>query len=401
MKLVPFEEPAEFDFFQNKLCGKIYISRNFIERELGKNARYASKVIDGQEVHEFFRELDEVVLHISEGERIEIKALFYEDSREVKALTIQRFLKNNGKPQKHSFTFIGDEIETLIEFIGCIAHISIDEPNKLRIDDSVLRELILTKEQAAKLYTNNKSIFEELFKSEITISDIIALAHKKEQLKYFEKLLNDEDFFEAEKKRISARGAEQVWQNFFENNTWILGYGLDYIFNSPLEDKKLEQVVKGYDVFSAGKRVDALMKTRGIINSLCFCEIKTHHTELIKLVKSSYRPESWAISDELAGGVAQIQKTVQKSIENIKTKTQIKDKQGKLTGEEVFLYQPKSFLVIGSLKEFKEEFGTNEDKFSSFELFRQNIFNPEIITFDELLERAKFILENSEFGENS
>ena len=143
------------------------------------------------------------------------------------------------------------------------------------------------------------------------------------------------------------------------------------------------------------------MKTRGIVNSLCFCEIKTHHTELIKLVKSSYRPESWAISDELAGGVAQIQKTVQKSVENIKTKTQIKDKQGKLTGEEVFLYQPKSFLVIGSLNEFKEEFGTNEDKFSSFELFRQNTFNPEIITFDELLERAKFILENSEFSENS
>jgi len=29
-------------------------------------------------------------------------------------------------------------------------------------------------------------------------------------------------------------------------------------------------------------------------------------------------------------------------------------------------------------------------------LFRQNQFNPEILTFDELLERAKFIVRNSE-----
>ena len=38
----------------------------------------------------------------------------------------------------------------------------------------------------------------------------------------------------------------------------------------------------------------------------------------------------------------------------------------------------------------------NEDKFSSFELFRQNQTNPEIITFDELYERAKFIVKNDE-----
>ena len=70
--------------------------------------------------------------------------------------------------------------------------------------------------------------------------------------------MEDEDFFEKEKKRMSAKGDEQVWQNFFEKNTWILGYGLNFIFNTPLEDKKLEQVVKGYDVFSRGKRVDSL-----------------------------------------------------------------------------------------------------------------------------------------------
>jgi hypothetical protein len=136
------------------------------------------------------------------------------------------------------------------------------------------------------------------------------------------------------------------------------------------------------------------MKTRGLINSLCFGEIKTHKTSLLKQVTDAYRRECWAANDELVGGVAQIQKTVQKSIENIKTKTEIKDKNGDLTGEQLYLYQPKSFLIVGSLKEFEKENGINEDKFSSFELFRKNMFNPEIITFDELFERAQHIIRN-------
>ena len=61
----------------------------------------------------------------------------------------------------------------------------------------------------------------------------------------------------------------------------------------------------------------------------------------------------------------------------------------------LYFYQPKSFLVVGSLAEFEGEHGINEDKYSSFELFRKNINNPEIITFDELYERAKFIVESS------
>jgi len=51
-------------------------------------------------------------------------------------------------------------------------------------------------------------------------------------------------------------------------------------------------------------------------------------------------------------------------------------------------------LLIGSLEEFKGEHGINEDKFSSFELFRRGMHNPEILTFDELFERAKHIIKN-------
>ena len=108
-------------------------------------------------------------------------------------------------------------------------------------------------------------------------------------------------------------------------------------------------------------------------------------------------PDSLAAMDRIThGSVSQIQKTVQKALKTIHTKTEFSDKNGEPTEEIVFLYQPKAYVVIGSLSEFSIENKINEQKFSSFELFRRNLSNPEIITFDELYERAKFIVQQSE-----
>lgn len=37
----------------------------------------------------------------------------------------------------------------------------------------------------------------------------------------------------------------------------------------------------------------------------------------------------------------------------------------------------------------------NADQFRSFELYRRHLFSPDIVTFDELYERAKLIVESS------
>ena len=169
---------------------------------------------------------------------------------------------------------------------------------------------------------------------------------------------------------------------------------LGYIFLSSLDDKKLEQVVQGHSVDSHGKRVDALMKTKGIISNLCFIEIKTHTTELLE--PRPYRSGCWAPSKELAGAIAQVQGTVASAVENLSSKINPCDKEGNPTGEEIFNYQPKSYLVIGSMDEFVTDNGVNRDKLRTFELLRRNISNAEIITFDELYERAKFIVHHNQ-----
>ena len=56
---------------------------------------------------------------------------------------------------------------------------------------------------------------------------------KKDQLEIFEKLLSQDDFFSKYKSERSITNIrpESVWQHFFEQNDWIFGYGLNYVFN--------------------------------------------------------------------------------------------------------------------------------------------------------------------------
>lgn len=391
----------EHEIFLNKRPDKIYVSKQIEDKtfvqtdkdvveEKIRPLRIASVVLDSPESHHFIKSGKEIILRVTGKQRQEIKAKFYEDTRGIQVLQIQRYSVKDGTPHNISFSFIGDEIVDLYNFINSISIIELKDSNSQKISYEELKKLSFSKEQYLEIVSNDLEILQEILNNNITHSDIVAIGYRKEQLGIFEKLLFDEEYFNRFKIQQSIDSDEKVWQNFFEKNTWIFGYGLNYIFNTPLSGKKLEQVVAGYNVFSAGKRVDALMTTRGLISSLCFAEIKTHKKQLLN---RQYRPESFSISDDLAGGIAQIQKTVQKSIIELKTKIEQKDKNGNPTGENVFLYQPKSFLIIGCLKEFVTDNGINEDKFSSFELFRKNITNPEIITFDELYERAKYIVD--------
>ncbi|MBZ9650709.1 Shedu anti-phage system protein SduA domain-containing protein [Psychroflexus montanilacus] len=269
------------------------------------------------------------------------------------------------------------------------------ESIKLEITNEQIENIVFTDYQTKQLIEKNPELIKSFIENDISHSDIIALGYRKKQLDIFSKLLTDKEFFEQFKTDNNISKTEQVWQIFFESNPWIFGHGLNYIFSSPLEGKKLEQVVSGYDFNASGKRVDGLLKTRGLISSLCFVEIKTHRTDLLK--SNYYRKESWSASYELSGAIAQIQRTVDKSLKSISSKIEIKDSQGNLTGEQVFLYQPKSYLIIGSLSEFVCEFGVNEDKYSSFEILRRNMLNPEILTFDELFERAKYLTEHIKY----
>lgn len=387
----------EHEYFNNKRPDLTHLSKAFPSFLSGDNRklRFISRVFDEPELHEFVEQKGEIVLYVTPAERQEVKAMFYEDTREIKHLTIQRFTRRTGKPHKKThFTFYGESLEKIYKLLRVIECLTIEKEGKDWLDDELLNELLMSADKKERFFRDNIALVKKFAENKITESDVVALGYRKKQLEIFEQLLNDEQYFEKTGQEWGKHGKEPVWQQFFENNSWIFGYGLNYIFTSRLDDLRLEQTIAGFNFTQAGKRADALMKTRGIISSLCFVEIKTHSTPLLK--KRSYRTECWPISDDLAGSVSQIQKTVQEAIKGIKTKIEPTTTCGNPTGETAFIYQPKSYVVIGSLDEFITDDGVNEQKFSSFELFRRCIVNTEIITFDELFERARFIVQHSE-----
>ncbi|PKH90955.1 MULTISPECIES: Shedu immune nuclease family protein [unclassified Pseudoalteromonas] len=382
------------DDYQNPLPGKTYISpslQSFGNKE--RRVRIASKILPSEDGYEYVKERDEVVLRKKQDAKTYITAKFLEDTRQTFVLTVQKFMTETGQPYGSGFSFVDEEIGRFCEFLANIQAVDFKTRSKVNITDEELRKIALTTHQAKTFVTENQELFAEALKSEVTTEDLIAVGFRKKQLSVYSQLLIDQNYFDDIKKRKGCTN-EGLWQKYFEKNPWIFGYGLGYIFLSGLDDRKLEQVVQGFSVVSHGKRVDALMKTKGIISNLCFIEIKTHATDLLET--KPYRSGCWAPSKELAGAIAQVQGTVASAVENLSSKITPNDKVGNPTGEEIFNYQPKSYLVIGSMDEFVSDNGVNKDKLRSFELLRKNTSNPEIITFDELYERARFIVHNNQ-----
>ena len=175
---------------------------------------------------------------------------------------------------------------------------------------------------------------------------------------------------------------EPAWQKFFEANTWIFGYGLTYRFLSVVQS---QPSYGGTNVSGAGnQRGDFLMMTEALKRFTVLVEIKKPVSALLD--DKPYRNGAHAASEELAGAVAQVQKNA-KTWEDQGAKEP--DTSDRLTELGAYTVRPKSFLIIGNTGQLN-----SRAKRESFELFRNNLHTPEIITFDELLERAKHLLLN-------
>ncbi|UAN63383.1 Shedu immune nuclease family protein [Serratia sp. JSRIV006] len=373
---------------------KTYISPSLTSFE-NKNVkiRIASKAIVSPEGYDFAKIKDEVVLRHKLDASTYITAKFVEVTKEIFVLSIQKFSAETGQPYGSGFSFIGNEIGKFVEFLTNIHALKFDNASAIKISDEELKKIVLTNNQAEEILVVNEQAISEALKTYITKKDIVSIAYRKKQLEVFKRLIEDESYFEYVKKEKSC-SAEAVWQKFFEKNTWIFGYGLSYIYLSNLDDKKLEQVVQGFQIGQHGKRVDGLLKTKGVISNLCFVEIKTHKTELLS--KTPYRSGCWSPSAEMTGAISQIQGTTSYALESIRGKLNLTDSYGNPMKEELYNYNPKAFLVVGDLEQFVTELGVNQDKLRSFENYRKNLISPEIITFDELYERARFIVATSE-----
>lgn len=387
------ETVNENELIANKLAGRIYCG-NFT------GGKYISVI----SVDSGFPLENEDIAIISVSPRVELRISYIGSHNDTSGFKLKKIKKNSSSHQWEADGEIVLSTFTIADLAGLselLSKISLKNISQSRIDIDDLTEIDDENELEKQLRSiaatsRGRKIISAIAKTQsISETDIINVAYRREQLEIFKLLLEEEDFFNSKKTEWGCGRDEDVWQKFFEDNPWIFGYGLSLISCESFDDQRMEQMVSGATAFQpGGKRIDALLKTRGFIKSLMFTEIKTHRTPLLK--SSPYRPpDTYQISSELSGACSQVQKTIHKTLLSLGANSiGITNTDGSPTGEEVAITQPRGIVIVGSLKEFEEENGINFEKFTSFELSRRNLENPEILTFDELYERAKFIVNN-------
>lgn len=135
---------------------------------------------------------------------------------------------------------------------------------------------------------------------------------------------------------------------------------------------------------------------KGFLQTLLFAEIKRHDTEL--LMATPYRaPDVYQVSREVSGAVSQVQKTAHEAVKKLGDLHRQSDPSGRYQFD-VSTIRPRQVVVVGQLTQLADGNAINVEKMSSFELWRTGQLGTEILTFDELYERAKYIVETQEGG---
>lgn len=250
------------------------------------------------------------------------------------------------------FTLKGADTERFVDLVKSLDYLAVDaDSNSVRVSSDTVRRVLTDPTSIRTVYEQDPATVAALISNDVSAPEVIAVAKRKHQVAIFREMLQDPEFFAQRQEQAGARGPEDVWQKFFEDNPWILGVGLSGKLLTSWDPNKLEQLVVAASVTSAGKRTDAMMRTVGAVSSMVFAEIKHHETPLLQQVRHSYRTASWAPSRELSGGITQIQQTVYLAREHIKERAMQRDEGGVETGDVTWLIRPRCYLIAGNLKE--------------------------------------------------
>jgi hypothetical protein len=177
--------------------------------------------------------------------------------------------------------------------------------------------------------------------------------------------------------------SETDWDKFFQSNQWIFGLGLRFQFLSVL--KSQANYGGGEFTRKGEQKGDFLMNTVGDEKFTVLVEIKKPASPFFQDVP--YRNGIPGFHTEFVNAISQVQ--VNTHTWEGEGSTRPHDRE-RLARENIRTISPRSILVYGHTGQLSDI-----DQRNSFELFRCRLTAPEIVTFDELLARARFIVKES------
>lgn len=378
----------EREFFKLRNQGKTYISKvfNFGTHNL-EEIRNVWMVLEGSDSIVLGEIKGALCLRLTGANRkTQVTALVTQDEKRRKRLSFQTFRSRSGDwyetSDKHEFTFRDDEFDRLLEFLNQIQFVDLSNRERFSIEDISTRagpKAIIDAsdrgivERMRGMTEQQRKEYLRAIHNTLTADEVNVLLGRKQGLEEYERQLAQDSW------------GEGNWQDFFEREQWVFGYGLDYRIMRQF-DREMKVGVGGSDNKNQ-PIIDFLMSFR---EYTVLVEIKKPNTPIFRARRGG-RAGTWEFSPEFMGAVSQIVEQKAEWLAFSQTGEHY-DKAGreKLTAR---TRSARSILVIGSKEEFAKS-GNARDAVvmaDTFELFRQECRSIDIITYDELLERARFI----------
>jgi hypothetical protein len=343
---------------------------------------------DGRFFQVVFSDSEET--HIKLAPRTLMKIVYLRENDDIEGFQITKVVSNKETERLKFSKFNMQQLRCFLDFINSIDLKGISSRRISLADDSLAVLDSETKKKITTLLsgTEGGEIVSDLLKNGfITNRDLVNTGYRKQALKKFENMLNGNGV-EAYKAEMNKPGTkdETAWQHFFMQNQWIFGYGLDYRFQGVLQKE-----FHASDTSAAGREGVISDFLLGDKRFTTFVELKLPTTELFSSRKN--RSNTWCLSNSLIDAYSQILE--QKASGQIKieaTKELLDDFNREITQRS---YDSRTILVIGSWAQIANDpIGQKRIKEKTFELFRRDSRNVDMVTYDELYERAIFIVHN-------
>lgn len=166
---------------------------------------------------------------------------------------------------------------------------------------------------------------------------------------------------------------EDEWQALLKTESWVVSQ----IYAQPVVLIKDQAYVGGKSIHNTGGSVVDYLYSNNLTGNVLLVEIKTPATSLLR----SYRGNVMAPAADLGGGVQQLLQARYSFEEEFRALVQ-------RSGENLDVVSPRCLLVVGTLTDLSDDTARR-----SFELFRNNNREVEVVTFDELIGKAEQLIE--------
>jgi hypothetical protein len=384
----------DLKFFRLRHGAKTWISKVFTYgAHTSERLRNVRMVMEGSDVLHVGEVEGALCLRLSgEKRKTQVTAVVTQDERAVRRLTLQSFQSRKGDwyqgYEEHTFSFRSDEFRRLLAFLDRIAFIDLSNEDRFDIEDistGTGRKAIIDAadrgivERIRAMSGDDREAFLSALQGSLSTEEVNILLGRRQALEEFERQFRNGGW------------SEREWQDFFERQPWVFGYGLDYRIMRTFDR---EMTVSGGGTDNRERPVvDFLMSFKDYI---VLVEIKRPDTPIFRVRQGGggSRAGTRAFSADFTGAVSQILEQKAEWLAFAGSGEHFtRDGTRRL---EARTRNAKTILVIGSRGEFEAtgDLRAAQVLRDTFELFRRETRSIDIVTFDELLERARFITQD-------